>query len=136
MFTRLTSPLDATPDRVKEVVSLAGFLPLAISLLARLFDQHQSWSLANLADETKARLLDVTAESRSIYAAFEVSYQFLDRGASELLRLLGVHPGAATDDSRQPRASRHQPERGTAGHLEALYRRSAHRDCVLPVRHA
>ena len=121
MFTRLAPRSTRDADRVKEVVGLAGFLPLAISLLARLFDQHQSWSLANLADETKARLLDVTAESRSIYAAFEVSYQFLDPGRQRFFRLLGVHPGAATDDYAAA-ALTGTSRSEAAGHLEALYR--------------
>jgi hypothetical protein len=72
MFTRLALRAADNPDEVAEVVRLAGFLPLAISLLARLFARHRSWTLADLAAETKASLLTLAAEHESVAAAFEV----------------------------------------------------------------
>jgi transcriptional regulator with XRE-family HTH domain len=44
MFTRLAPRAAGSPDQVAEVVELAGLLPLAISLLARLFARHPSWT--------------------------------------------------------------------------------------------
>ena len=97
MFTRLAPRAASRPDEVAEVVRLAGFLPLAISLLARLFARHQSWTLADLAAETRASLLTLAAEHDSVAAAFEVSYQHLDPARQRMFRLLGLHPGPTTD---------------------------------------
>jgi hypothetical protein len=97
MFTRLASRAAGSQGEVAEVVRLAGFLPLAISLLARLFARHRSWTLAGLAAETRASLLTLTAEHDSIAAAFEVSYRHLDPARQRFFRLLGLHPGASTD---------------------------------------
>ena len=41
MFTRLAPRAAGSPGQAAEVVELAGFLPLAISLLARLFARHR-----------------------------------------------------------------------------------------------
>jgi tetratricopeptide (TPR) repeat protein/transcriptional regulator with XRE-family HTH domain len=97
MFTRLAPRAAGSPGEVAEVVRLAGFLPLAISLLARLFARHQSWTLADLAAETRAGLLTLTAEHDSVAAAFDVSYRHLDPARQRMFRLLGLHPGTTTD---------------------------------------
>jgi tetratricopeptide (TPR) repeat protein/transcriptional regulator with XRE-family HTH domain len=96
MFTRL-APRATNPGEVAEVVRLAGFLPLAISLLARLFARHQSWTLADLAAETRASLLTLTAEHENVTAAFEVSYRHLDLSRQRFFCLLGLHPGTAIE---------------------------------------
>jgi tetratricopeptide (TPR) repeat protein len=98
MFTRLAPRAAGSPSEVAEMVRLAGFLPLAISLLARLFTRHRSWTLADLAAETRESLLKLTAEHETIAAAFEVSYRHLDPTRRRFLSLLGLHPGATTDD--------------------------------------
>jgi transcriptional regulator with XRE-family HTH domain/tetratricopeptide (TPR) repeat protein len=95
MFTRLAPRAADSPDEVAEVVRLAGFLPLAISLLARLFARHQSWTLADLAAEIRASLLTLTVEHESVAAAFEMSYRHLEPDRQRLFCLLGLHPGAA-----------------------------------------
>jgi hypothetical protein len=46
MFTRLAPRAAADPAGVAEVARLAGFLPLAVSLLARVFARHRSWTSA------------------------------------------------------------------------------------------
>ena len=97
MFTRLAPRAAGSPGEVAEVVRLAGFLPLAISLLARLFARHRSWTLAGLATETRESLLTLTAENDSIAAAFEVSYRHLDPARQRFFCLLGLHPGATID---------------------------------------
>ena len=97
MFTRLAPRAAADPAGVAEVVRLAGFLPLAVSLLARVFARHRSWTLADLAADTQAGLLTVTAENSSIAAAFELSYRHLDPAQRRFLDLLGLHPGGTAD---------------------------------------
>jgi DNA-binding SARP family transcriptional activator/tetratricopeptide (TPR) repeat protein len=97
MFTRLAPRAAGDPDGVAEVVGLAGFLPLAVSLLARVLARHPSWSLAGLAAETRDSLLTLTAEHDSVAAAFGVSYRHLDTARQRFFALLGLHPGAATD---------------------------------------
>jgi len=97
MFTRLAPRAAGSPGQVAEVVRLAGFLPLAISLLARVYARHRSWTLADLVAETRAGLLTVTAEHDSIGAAFAVSYQHLDPARQRFFCLLGLHPAATTD---------------------------------------
>jgi DNA-binding SARP family transcriptional activator/tetratricopeptide (TPR) repeat protein len=97
MFIRLAPRAAGRPGEVAEVVALAGFLPLAISLLARLFARHPAWTLAGLAAETRNRRPALTAENASITAAFEVSYRYLDPARQRLFGLLGLHPGATTD---------------------------------------
>jgi tetratricopeptide (TPR) repeat protein/transcriptional regulator with XRE-family HTH domain len=97
MFTSLAPRAAGSPDQVAEVAELAGFLPLAISLLARLFTRHQSWTLADLAAETRTSLLTLTAEHENVAAAFEVSYRHLDPARQRMFRLLGLHPGTTTD---------------------------------------
>jgi tetratricopeptide (TPR) repeat protein/transcriptional regulator with XRE-family HTH domain len=95
MFTRLAPRAAGSPDEVAEMARLAGFLPLAISLLARLSARHQSWTLADLAAETRASLLTLTAERESVAVAFEVSYRHLDSARQRMFCLLGLHPGVA-----------------------------------------
>ena len=97
MFARLAPRAADSPDQVAELVELAGFLPLAISLLGRLFARHPAWTLADLVAETRARLLTLTAENDSIAAAFGVSYEYLDAARQRFFRLLGLHPGTTTD---------------------------------------
>jgi tetratricopeptide (TPR) repeat protein len=97
MFTQLTPRAAADPAGVAEVVRLAGLLPLAVSLLARVFTRHRSWTLADLAAETRDSLLTVTAENSSIAAAFELSYRYLDPAQQRFFDLLGLHPGGTAD---------------------------------------
>jgi DNA-binding SARP family transcriptional activator/tetratricopeptide (TPR) repeat protein len=98
MFGRLAPRAAAAPGgAVAELTELAGFLPLAVSLLARVYNRHAAWSLADLAAETRASLLSLTAERDSIAAALEVSWQHLEPGQQDFLRCLSLHPGTVTD---------------------------------------
>jgi len=97
LFTRVVPRAADRPGGVAEMALLAGYLPLAISLLARVFAKHRSWTLANLATETRAGLLGLAAENNTIAAAFEVSYRHLDPNQQRFFRLLGLHPGATID---------------------------------------
>lgn len=97
MFVRLV-PRAVGPDpAVAELVQLAGFLPLAISLLARVYARHPSWTLADLAAETRASMLTLAAEKDSVAAAFEVSYRHLDPDHRKFFQRLGLHPGTTID---------------------------------------
>lgn len=98
MFLRL-APRASTgpPEAVTELVELAGFLPLAISLLARVYARHPSWTLADLVQETRASMLTLAAENISVAAAFEVSYRSLLPDQQQFLRRLGIHPGTTID---------------------------------------
>ena len=98
MFVRLAPrAAPATGGRVAELVELAGYLPLAISLLARVHNRHAAWSLADLAAETRARIFTRAGETGSVAAAFEVSYQHLGPEQQAFFRALGQHPGVTTD---------------------------------------
>ena len=97
MFTRLAPRAAAEPEMVAEVANLAGCLPLAISLLARLSARHPSWTLADLAAETRDSLLTLQSEHSTIAAAFEVSYRHLNPAQQRFFSLLGLHPGTTTD---------------------------------------
>ena len=120
MFIRLAPRAAADPAEVAEVVRLAGFLPLAISLLARVFARHPSWTLADLAAETRASLLTLTAENDSIAAAFEVSYRHLDPARQRFFRLLGLHPGTTIDGYAAAALAGISPGEA-AGLLDALH---------------
>jgi tetratricopeptide (TPR) repeat protein len=97
MFMRLAPRAAAQPAAVAELVRLAGYLPLAISLLARVYARHPSWTLADLTAETQESLLTLAAENDSVAAAFEVSYGYLDPARRQFFRRLGLHPGTTTD---------------------------------------
>jgi hypothetical protein len=97
MFTRLTPRAAADRDGVAELAGLAGYLPLAVSLLARVFARHPSWTMGDLIAEARTRPLTLTAEHSSLTAAFEMSYRGLDPGLRRFFRLLGAHGGVVTD---------------------------------------
>jgi tetratricopeptide (TPR) repeat protein/transcriptional regulator with XRE-family HTH domain len=120
-FTRLAPRAAGNPGEVAEVVRLAGFLPLAISLLARLFARHQSWTLADLAAETRASLLTLTAEHDSVAAAFEVSYQHLHPARQRFFCLLGLHPGTTFEPYAAAALAGTSLDEAT-GLLDALHR--------------
>lgn len=94
MFVRLATRSAADPaEALSGIVQLAGYLPLAISLLARLYVRHPSWKLADLAAETRTGMLTLAAERDCVAAAFEVSYRHLAPGRQQAFRALGMHLG-------------------------------------------
>jgi tetratricopeptide (TPR) repeat protein len=98
MFLQLAPQAAAEPrPAVLELVMLAGCLPLAISLLARLYARHPSWTLAELIRETRESVLVLAAENESVAAALEMSYQYLPPGQQRFFRSLGLHPGSSID---------------------------------------
>jgi DNA-binding SARP family transcriptional activator len=120
MFTGLAPRAGESPDRVAELVALCGHLPLAISLLARLLTRHRSWTLADLITETRTKLLTVTAENRTVAAAFEASYQDLDPARQRFFRQLGLHPGPDIEPYAAAALSGLPPGEA-AEHLDALH---------------
>jgi tetratricopeptide (TPR) repeat protein len=98
MFVRLAPRATADPsEAVAELVATAGFLPLAISLLARVYARHPSWLLADLIAETRGSLLTLAAETDSIGAAFDVSYRYLTAAQQQFFRRIGQHLGSTID---------------------------------------
>jgi tetratricopeptide (TPR) repeat protein/transcriptional regulator with XRE-family HTH domain len=122
MFLRLAPRAATGPEgAVAELARLAGHLPLAITLLARVYARHPSWTLADLTRETKASLLTLSAEKNNIAAAFDVSYRYLAPGLQQFFRRLGLHPGN-TIDAYAAAALSGLPLPEAAGHLDALHR--------------
>jgi tetratricopeptide (TPR) repeat protein len=98
MFIRLAPrAADDDPAAVAGLTRLAGSLPLAVSLLARVYARHPSWSLADLAAEAAAQPLTMTAEQASVATAFEVSVAHLEPAWHQFFWYLGLHPGASFD---------------------------------------
>ncbi len=120
MFMSLAPRAAGEPAEVAEMAACCGHLPLAIALLARLFTQHQSWTMADLIARTRERLLTVTAESRTVAAAFGLSYQNLEAGQQRFFRHLGLHPGADID-AYAAAALAGLPPAQAAAHLDALH---------------
>jgi tetratricopeptide (TPR) repeat protein len=122
MFRRLAprAASDPAAAAVQQLVQLAGFLPLAISLLARVYLRHPSWTIADLIRETQASLLTLTAEAGSIAAAFGVSYRSLTVGQQEFFRVLGLAPGT-TIDAYAVAALAGIPVSGAGRQLDALH---------------
>jgi tetratricopeptide (TPR) repeat protein len=122
MFRRLAprTARDPAAAAVPQLVRLAGFLPLAISLLARVYLRHPSWTIADLIRETEVSLLTLTAEAGSIAAAFGVSYRTLTTRLQDFFRILGLHPGT-TIDAYAAAALAGLPVPAAAQQLDALH---------------
>lgn len=97
MFQRLSPRAAADDDQVAHAVALVGYLPLAISLLARVYSNHRAWSLDDLIRETRARLSALAPEDDTVAAAFALSYRTLPPPRQRFFRLLSLHPGSDLD---------------------------------------
>jgi tetratricopeptide (TPR) repeat protein len=120
MFLRLAPRAATEPARVAELVGLCGYLPLAISLLASLFSKHRSWTMDHLISETKTSLLTVTAENRTVAAAFDLSYRYLPTDRQRFFRRLGLQPGVDLDAYAAAALADITPDQASE-HLDALY---------------
>ena len=92
--------LDPADPAVAEIVRLAGYLPLAVGMLARRLHHSPAWSPADLAADlaqARDRLEKLQSERMSVAAAFDLSYQDLTQRQQRFFRRLGLHPGADTD---------------------------------------
>lgn len=99
LFTSVVgTPVDR--EEVAEVVSLCGFLPLAIRIAASRLRSRPHWTVADLVRrlrDERRRLTELASGDRSVLAAFTVSYQHLDARQRRAFRLLGLHPGPLFD---------------------------------------
>jgi tetratricopeptide (TPR) repeat protein len=120
MFLRLAPRAAVDPDAVHDLVALCGCLPLAIALLARVLVRHRTWTVGDLLAETRATLITVTAEDRTVEAAFDLSYRTLTTDRQRFFRYLGLHPGTEIDGYAAA-ALAGVPWREATGHLDALH---------------
>ena len=98
LLTRILGPdrVEAEPAAAADIVRLAGYLPLAVSLAARRLRSRACWRLADLAARLQAdahRLDQLCVGSRGVRVVFELSYQSLPPVQQQLFRSLGLHPG-------------------------------------------
>jgi DNA-binding SARP family transcriptional activator/tetratricopeptide (TPR) repeat protein len=97
LFSRIAGGrADDEPLAVLDVLHQCGFLPLAIRIAVARLQHRPQWTVSYLADrlrDQRRRLTELTAEDRSVAAAFTVSYQQLDPRRQRMFRLLGLHPG-------------------------------------------
>ena len=120
MFLRLAPSAAIQAQEVDEIVQLAGYLPLAISLLARVYAKHPAWTLTDLAAEAKASLFTLAAEKDSVAAAFDVSYRYLSPDRQRFFRYLGLPPGTVID-AYAAAALAGVDLRQAVGHLDGLH---------------
>ncbi|RKE05465.1 tetratricopeptide repeat protein [Catellatospora citrea] len=125
LFARVASRTDLMLDEsaVMPIVEAAGYLPLAISLLASQLRHHPTWTATDLLADILAarnRLELMAAENVSVTAALELSYQDLTVEQGRLFRRIGMHPG--TDLDRYAAAALDAVDVSTARRqLEVLY---------------
>jgi tetratricopeptide (TPR) repeat protein len=102
LFTRLSgrTVTEADGAHIADIVASAGYLPLAISLVAGRLRHRQAWSVADLAadlNSTRDRLFEIKAEDVEVAAAFDLSYRDLPARGRRFFRCLGMHPGPELD---------------------------------------
>jgi tetratricopeptide (TPR) repeat protein len=100
MFIRLTHRPVNQSDELMRLVDLCGYLPLAIALLAGVFDNRPMTTVTHLAaglETASSRLPLLKAEDNTVAAAFDLSYQQLCPPLQYFFRCLGLHPGSDVD---------------------------------------
>lgn len=80
------------------IVSLCGYLPLAIELVAHRFRARTSWTLGVLAERlarSPKRLAEIRTadQEQELTRAFALSYRTLTAQQRTTFRCLGLHPG-------------------------------------------
>jgi tetratricopeptide (TPR) repeat protein len=85
--------VSAEADAAAELVSLAGGLPLAMSLTAARLRQHPEWTLADHAAALRERMVGLRLDD-VIHESIDLSYTALSTRARRMLRLLGIQPCA------------------------------------------
>lgn len=126
MFTRLVPRArEEEPRLVDELTGLTGYLPLGISMLARVYARHPSWTLADLIGETRGNLLTLSAEHASIAATLKVSWAHLDAGPRRMLAILGLYPESSIEPATAA-AMADLPVEEAIWQLDEL-----HRECLL-----
>jgi tetratricopeptide (TPR) repeat protein len=87
-------------DAIGQIVSLCGYLPLAICLLAARLRPERRWQVGDLVRElarSKDRLAALRADDVAVEAAFGLSYRQLPAARQRFFRRLGLHPGTDVD---------------------------------------
>jgi tetratricopeptide (TPR) repeat protein len=125
LFARLSERTITPADtaHVAEIVRLAGYLPLAIALVAVRLRHHHAWSIADLAADlssTRGRLLEIRSEDIEVAAAFDLSYRDLSTAEQRFFCHLGIHPGPELD-MYGAAALADVPLLEAREHLDALY---------------
>lgn len=94
LFTKIVGGRRTTnrAAAVAEIVTLCGYLPLAISIAASRFHNRPAWALdhliVRLRDE-RQRLAELSLGDRSVSTPFETSYRNLTAPQRRLFRVLG-----------------------------------------------
>jgi DNA-binding SARP family transcriptional activator/tetratricopeptide (TPR) repeat protein len=118
LFTRIVGDrADAEPLALLDILQLCGCLPLAIRIAAARLQHRPQWTVAYLASRLRSqrhRLAELTAENRSVAAAFTLSYQHLLPAQQRMFRLLGLHPGQDIDVGAAAALADVTPERAEA----------------------
>jgi tetratricopeptide (TPR) repeat protein len=102
LLVRVAERPDLEPwdPAVAQIAELCGNLPLALGILGRQLRHNPAWIPADLAaDLTRARdrLAHLRAESVSVAAVFDLSYQDLSDAQRRMFRRLGLHLGSDID---------------------------------------
>lgn len=86
----------AEPEAAREIVERCGYLPLAVSLVARRLRARPTWALADMAARLGVearRLTELSVSGRAVGPVFTVSYQQLLPEQRRVFRMLALHPG-------------------------------------------
>lgn len=82
------------PEEVARIVSLCGYLPLAVEIAASRLNSRPGWSLAYLIERLSrehARIEELHDTDREIASAFYVSYATLTAQERSVFRQLSLH---------------------------------------------
>jgi tetratricopeptide (TPR) repeat protein/transcriptional regulator with XRE-family HTH domain len=100
LLAGLAGRQDLDPGPAGQIVTLCGYLPLAIGMLARQLRHHPQRTAAELAASMAAardRLAVMRAENLSVAAAFDLSYADLTAAQQQLFGRLGLATGPDID---------------------------------------
>jgi tetratricopeptide (TPR) repeat protein len=100
LLARSSGRQDTDLEAAMELVSLAGWLPLAVSLLAGRLRSRPAWVAGDMIEELRAandRSAKIHAADQSVSAAFDLSYNSLPASRKQFFRRLGLHPGTDID---------------------------------------
>lgn len=100
LFSRLSGRGVREPGATRDLVVLAGRLPLAIGMLAGRLRHRRVWSVADMVEElatARNRSAVIRAADEQVSAAFDLCYNHLPPGRRAFFRSLGMHPGTDID---------------------------------------
>ncbi|MQA98097.1 MAG: tetratricopeptide repeat protein [Streptosporangiales bacterium] len=81
------------PEAVQQILTLCGYLPLAVRIAAARLAARAHWSIAKLArrlGDERRRLNELAAGDLEVRACVTLSYQWLGPEARRLFRMLGT----------------------------------------------